>query len=961
MIKRIKSIFVFTLLLLSGLAHATGGGGSDEISEKAFALLKQAIESNQENDRLGFAYRNRYVIEVDLNKDWIEERGAGEKVLQSKYAVIREKLVQFNSSRPDKLRAYVIVVNDWSLRLKQHVDLGLLPATVNFNDLSKQAETNQVTEKSRIENEMSSVPYGIKAALQKEGYTDIAVYFGASLLFYTTQNDQPVKKKYKYSSLLLAGSRLLDKEQELRSKFPSAVGLQLENQIELSVIALTDGIKELVDQQVPFALSNKVANSNVNSWYPALGAKTIDPFSGTSTDQQVYDYTGVFISRKQDIINLLPDPTAKIIFTDNLTPGAIITNIKSQVAKPLIANVFWFHLDRKGELHTELFLAESVKQRLVQVPNNVAENLQAYIGKLYKDGGPKIKSPADLVDFLNIEAHMFRALNKVIANLRIPTEWYDASHPDYLLGIYGRFISPESGLAFAYVCGLWNGIIDNLSLVGMLLSLKSELQGVFFKVLVDDQYRTELFDDIRFYCNNIGTLLELGYEMVKAEISASVQREWEKLKNGVVTAVAYVAGMATIEVLITIVTAGAAEAAKAGLMSIRLIRVPVEFITKVGNAMIKPVAYIFKAGGKILLQGAEFVLKQGDEIIAKLTAEGKLIVYKLLGEAETLVDEIPLPQSMVLTDASGNTLQEVVLARTATGWGFKKRSDFLEALSKSLTNYSALRTKALALSRDLQEKFVDDFLKNADDNILRQLNGNPTLVDAWEVLNIDAALRKNPADLEKLSKFMKETGVEKSRLISSFGNAKDAQKWIDMKIPEGELNSIYDGIKGSPLDDLTPWTPEHKAQAWANYKSGNLDADFKTWSNQYDGNIKKASSASSGVDEYYNALGWNCTNCKEVTTKDITILTDDGLQTFSRRHDIADKSSNVKKAVEVKEYYSGKVYYSEKSIKTQVALDAALLESREFFSIEWVFKGCEPSKPLEDALRQAGITIKKIL
>jgi len=234
------------------------------------------------------------------------------------------------------------------------------------------------------------------------------------------------------------------------------------------------------------------------------------------------------------------------------------------------------------------------------------------------------------------------------------------------------------------------------------------------------------------------------------------------------------------------------------------------------------------------------------------------------------------------------------------------------------------------------------------------------LVAAWEVLNINGVLRKNPANLEKLSKFMKETGMDKSRLVSSFGNAKDAQKWIDMKIPESELNTIYDGIKNSPLDDLKPWTPEHKAQGWANYKSGDVEADYKTWSNQYDGNINKAGSASSGVDDYYNTLGWNCTNCKEVTTKDISILTDNGPQTFSRRHDIADKSPNVKKAIEVKEYSSGKVYYSEKSIKTQVALDAALLESKEFHSIEWVFKGCEPSKPLEDALKQAGITVTKI-
>lgn len=266
------------------------------------------------------------------------------------------------------------------------------------------------------------------------------------------------------------------------------------------------------------------------------------------------------------------------------------------------------------------------------------------------------------------------------------------------------------------------------------------------------------------------------------------------------------------------------------------------------------------------------------------------------------------------------------------------------------------------ITKELPKKQLDNFIADfGDAGFNAAVKKNPKLVNAWEVLSIDVGLRKDPASLEKIFKFMDKTGMEKSRLVSSIGNAKDVQKWIDMKIPESELNSIYDGVKNSPLDDLKPWTPEHKAQGWANYKSGNPDADYKIWSNQYDGNIGKASSASSGVDDYYSALGWNCDNCKEVTTKDISILTEDGLQTFSRRHDIADKRPNVKKAIEVKEYSSGKVYYSEKSIRTQVALDAALLESGEFRSIEWVFKGCEPSKPLEDALKQAGITITKIL
>jgi hypothetical protein len=87
------------------------------------------------------------------------------------------------------------------------------------------------------------------------------------------------------------------------------------------------------------------------------------------------------------------------------------------------------------------------------------------------------------------------------------------------------------------------------------------------------------------------------------------------------------------------------------------------------------------------------------------------------------------------------------------------------------------------------------------------------------VLNIDDVLRKNPADLEKLSKFIKETGADKTKLIESFKNAPDARKWVDMKIPQPELDNIYNGFKNDPPFDLDPWTPQHKAQRWDQYKA----------------------------------------------------------------------------------------------------------------------------------------------
>ncbi|HCX20466.1 MAG: hypothetical protein CMB80_05925 [Flammeovirgaceae bacterium] len=227
-------------------------------------------------------------------------------------------------------------------------------------------------------------------------------------------------------------------------------------------------------------------------------------------------------------------------------------------------------------------------------------------------------------------------------------------------------------------------------------------------------------------------------------------------------------------------------------------------------------------------------------------------------------------------------------------------------------------------------------------------NDNPDAIIAWDIIKSDALLREELVNLEKLGKFLKETEMEKSKLISSFSNSKNPQKWIDMKIPEADLENIYYGFKSDPPFDLDPWTPEHKAERWAQYKieKGSDALEYNSWSNVYDGNIDKAVSATRGVNDYFSSLGWGK---REITIGNFT----DGSK---RRLDIADEARS--KGVEFKEYSEGKVYASE-MIRKEVELDAILVNDR-FWELEWVFKNCEPSGPLRKLLEDAGITIKLI-
>jgi hypothetical protein len=226
--------------------------------------------------------------------------------------------------------------------------------------------------------------------------------------------------------------------------------------------------------------------------------------------------------------------------------------------------------------------------------------------------------------------------------------------------------------------------------------------------------------------------------------------------------------------------------------------------------------------------------------------------------------------------------------------------------------------------------------------------------------NLPSSIKLNTAYLEKLSRFIEIEGVDIIKLKNSLANTKDAQKWIDLKLPKSELDNIYTGFKNNPPFEPTPWTAEHKAQRWKNYEAGCLNGqntcqDFETWSNGYDGKINLVTNANQGVNNYFNSLGWNCpTPCREVTL-DVVM----NGQTVKRKLDIYDEVTG--KAKEFKEYSGGKVYKSE-DIINEVFRDKQLLATARVTELEWVFKSCERRGPLKTLLESGPnpITIIKI-
>lgn len=127
-------------------------------------------------------------------------------------------------------------------------------------------------------------------------------------------------------------------------------------------------------------------------------------------------------------------------------------------------------------------------------------------------------------------------------------------------------------------------------------------------------------------------------------------------------------------------------------------------------------------------------------------------------------------------------------------------------------------------------------------------------VNSWRVVQDFAPeIKLNPQNLAKLAKYISDEGAHISKLRSSAKGIEDPeimQSWIDVKLPRSTLDELYTGIKADPPANIDPWTPNHKSQRWNNYKEGDGDLSFESWSNVYDGNIKKAKKGNKKVKDY---------------------------------------------------------------------------------------------------------------
>ncbi len=244
--------------------------------------------------------------------------------------------------------------------------------------------------------------------------------------------------------------------------------------------------------------------------------------------------------------------------------------------------------------------------------------------------------------------------------------------------------------------------------------------------------------------------------------------------------------------------------------------------------------------------------------------------------------------------------------------------------------------------------------------------GAEDLIKAWNVVESDKNLRQDPDIIKKLHLFIKSENLsdeEIKNLKKSFNSQKtedDRKKWVALKHTKADLETKYASMSQNPPPKLTPWTKEHKAQRWNNYKESGGTKDYAKWSNIYDGNINKSKKADEAAKEYAAQLPGAKREITSTNSYKVQ-LTHNGRNeevTGKRRHDILVGQN----AYEVKDYRSSKVNLSA-DIEREVLMDVAMRDKGDIKTITWVFtkhpdgKG-RPSQPLLDLLNKHNIKVE---
>ncbi|KAA2238702.1 DUF4237 domain-containing protein [Chitinophaga agrisoli] len=644
-------LFIITWCCHLGLANAGSKTvADDDIREKVVqegvAALNKMIRENREHTLAGERFKNRYVLVLDGNGKYIEQKNvaAGGIVYppifsETEEAAINTRLQLINTS--EDFGEFVVVVNSWVVDLKKKITKD---ATIN-DVLDLKPYTNEDL-KIKVADAVKDLGKDILLRSELYGFkTKVAIVYGREICYLGKDKFQSFAVSKSYAAGLGEGV-LAEINASIKGRLPSMGKplqylLALPNELYGAYLLKKDAQSKL---KLDYEFTPK-ANSHFDQLQKRIGPDKCENCPAPDNPStQVFDYSNILtpeekakMAAKLAVISQRTSKyTTRLYITDYQNPPEILNAVKDYVANPAANDIIlWVHFNEDKKIQLKAGYGKNVPNQ--QYTNSFLKLLQKVL--------PEVAGNFDPL------TAMLDGITTMINWLQLPERFYNPEHLDETTGendynplFYRTFqvsstiaLDPvalasliktdakftPSQLEFAVVCGLWNGFVDMFS------GLPQPYSWGIKMILNEDNARAEFVNKWK------GMLMDCAqnhYEILLPRTFGDgvVLCVWDGLvkhfTEGNACVIAYKAGGAVFQIITTVV-----PSSKLGALG------------KISDALeiLDPMNLFMKGAGKfvkvVVMPTGRLLFTCGKGVIGALLQSGKYYI-QLFDESLNIID-----------------------------------------------------------------------------------------------------------------------------------------------------------------------------------------------------------------------------------------------------------------------------------------------------------------------------------
>ncbi|PSL44258.1 hypothetical protein CLV51_106124 [Chitinophaga niastensis] len=814
----------------------------EKIIQEGVAALNKLIRENQLHTLHGESYKNKYVLVLDGNEKYIEQRNVkvGNLVYNSilnasQEDSINQQLQAINTKKDFGI--YVLVFNSWVIDLKKEI-----PEKAGLKEvMALQPYTNEDV-KTKVWNEVDRLGEDILLRSELSSFAArIGIVYGREICYLGKGIHKAYATTNAYASGLGEGE--LNKiNNSLKGKLPAlsnTFAYLMNFPQELYKAYLKKDTRNHIKLQYKFKpspggyfdkLQNRLGTTKCDNCPPPNDASNlVFDYSSILTPEEkakIFSKLG-FISRESKRYK------QKLYITDYQNPQPVLQAVQDYLANPDAKDIIvWVHFNENKEVEFNSAYGKDV-------PNQSEANaFVKFLANILPDIG---------LDFDPLTA-MLDGLTTMVNALEIPERYYNPEHIDMTTGeadynpllyrvyqvssvitlnpvLLNNFITIDGKysplqIEFAATCGFWNGLVHTASGLPAFVSWGIKM------IVNENNTRADFVQAMQgMYAQCAQQHIEIAIPLPEFQMAGLGKCAWDKISHHFTTGNACVIAAKTGEAVfnvITLVIAFTKVGALAKISELMEMLDPINLMMKGAGAIIRTV----------VLPGGKIAYRCGKGAIEAVLKEGKYYL-RIYNEALNVVAEIDWSKVLSwaeMVDQYGNKYRVGLLmsADEFKNAGYKIKKIVADASGKEFVDGSGRKFAVLGKEGDEASNVaavVEDAAKNLDALAEYLLQQQP-IQESLQILKESDLLSKVP-DLKEyeaaaIHRYTRSSMAMNGKLYTGKALSEYEQKWLQA-IKEGladlRKTKLYEGrlFRGQSLPEeliLDKYvTPFQKAKA----------------------------------------------------------------------------------------------------------------------------------------------------